>query len=81
VICKEGLVLIIKQNGTPACVKQNTVIILVLRDWTSEIKRSFYIALTTQEVCELHGGKYNVCPPCVGPGIACEPCFEYCTID
>ncbi|MGI0058370.1 MAG: hypothetical protein ACREBJ_01270, partial [Nitrosotalea sp.] len=35
--CKEGLVLVIKaENGTPACVKQESIPKLMLRNWISE---------------------------------------------
>jgi hypothetical protein len=35
--CKENLVLIERYDGSPACVKSETVPILIARNWTSSV--------------------------------------------
>lgn len=49
IICKEGLELIIKNNGSPACVKSKTAEILIERGWAKQKQKQIELQKETEE--------------------------------
>jgi len=49
IICKEGLELIIKNNGSPACVKSKTAEILIERGWAKQKQKQIELLKETEK--------------------------------